>query len=189
MMTSAPARVETARLILRKPSAEDAKAIFSRYASDREVTRWLGWPRHESVDATRAFLDYSDAEWTRWPAGPYLIESRDEGTLLGGTGLAFETPQRAATGYVLAKDAWGKGYATEALAAMVRVATDAGVIRLYALCHVDHRPSARVLEKCGFGREGVLRRHSAFPNLQPGEPCDVLCYARILDPGPGTRDP
>lgn len=177
---SAPELVETSRLILRKPRRDDAERIFARYAADPEVTRWLGWPRHESVDATRAFLEFSDGEWTRWPAGPFLIESRDDGTLLGGTGLAFETAQRAATGYVLAKDSWGQGYASEALAEVVRIAADAGVVRLYALCHVDHRPSARVLEKCGFEREGVLQRHSEFPNLGTSGPCDVLCYARIL---------
>ena len=55
-----------------------------------------------------------------------------------------------------------------------------GVRRLYALCHVDHRPSARVLEKCGFELEGVLRSHTEFPNLAPGVPADVFCYARAF---------
>ncbi len=74
-------------------------------SSDPEVTRFVGWPRHETVDTTRAFVSFSDADWARWSAGPYLVFSREEGALLGGTGLLFETPYRAATGYVLAKDA------------------------------------------------------------------------------------
>src|SRR5262249_38528998 len=143
-------QVETPRLILRRPKREDAEAIFSRYASDPEVTRLLAWPRHTSVCATHAFLEFSDAEWTRWPAGPYLIESRQDGSLLGSGGLAFETPDCAATGYVLAKEAWGKGYATESLRAVVDTARKAGVVRLYALCHTEHPASRRVLEKCGF---------------------------------------
>lgn len=72
------------------------------------------------------------------------------------------------------------GYATESLRAIVEIARSVGVIRLYALCHADHAASWRVLEKSGFTREGLLRRHSEFPNLRPGEPCDVLCYALIL---------
>lgn len=176
-----PERVETERLVLRKPASTDAAAIFSRYASDAEVTKFLSWPTHESIDQTHAFLRFSEAEWSRWPAGPSLIEAREGGRLLGGTGLAFETPFRAATGYVLAKDAWGFGYATEALRAVVTVAEGLGVRRLYALCHPEHTASRRVLEKCGFAREGVLRRHSEFPNLRPGEPADVLCYARVLE--------
>ena len=66
---------------------------------------------------------------------------------------------------MLAKDAWGRGFATEALGAMVEIARASGVSRLYALCHVDHRPSAHVLEKCGFTCEGTLRQYAEFPNL------------------------
>ena len=177
---SAPDLVETPRLSLRRPRERDAEAIFSRYSSDPEVTHLVGWPTHRTVADARAFIAYSDGQWAEWPAGPYLIEARHDGALIGGTGLAFETPYRAQTGYVLAKDAWGCGLATEALEAMVGVARAAGVRRLYAVCHHTHRASARVLEKCAFAREGVLRAHSAFPNLAPVEPQDVLCYAILL---------
>jgi ribosomal-protein-alanine N-acetyltransferase len=176
----APERVETTRLRLRKPVPADAEAIFARYASDPEVTRFLSWARHRSLAETRAFLEFSEAEWARWPAGPYLVESREDGALLGGTGFGFETASRASTGYVLAKDAWGRGYATEALRAVVFLARGMGIRRLYALCHPDHAASWHVLEKCGFCREGILRRHSEFPNLSPGEPCDALCYAVVI---------
>jgi RimJ/RimL family protein N-acetyltransferase len=81
---------------------------------------------------------------------------------------------------VLARDSWGYGYATEALRAMVGVASTTSLHRLYALCHPDHGPSQRVLEKCGFSREALLNRYAEFPNLRPGEPADVLCYAYIL---------
>ena len=176
----APERIETARLRLRRPTPADAEAIFTAYAGDVEVTRYLGWPRHESIDATRAFLAFSDAEWQRWPAGPYLIESRD-GRVIGGTGLAFETPLRAATGYVLARNSWGHGYATEALGAMIALGPEVGLRRLYALCHPYHAASIRVLDKCGFVREGLLLRHSEFPNLVANEPLDTLRYARVFD--------
>lgn len=177
----APERIRTARLLLRRPLHEDAEEIFSRYASDPVATRFLSWRRHPSVEQTRAFLDFCDSEWARWPAGPYLAESLEDGRLLGSTGFLFETAYRASTGYVFARDAWGKGYATEALRAMANVAREIGVRRLYALCHVDHPASARVLEKCGFALEGTLRRHSEFPNLGSGEIGDVLCYAFVWE--------
>jgi len=41
-----PERIETARLVLRRPTAADAEAIFNRYAGDSDVTRYLAWPRH-----------------------------------------------------------------------------------------------------------------------------------------------
>jgi [ribosomal protein S5]-alanine N-acetyltransferase len=185
-MIRAPHVVTTARLLLRRPEAADAEAIFTRYSSDPEVTRYVGWPAHRTVDDTRAFLTFSDEQWDRWPAGPYLVCSRADGTVLGSTGLMFETPHAAMTGYVFASDAWGRGYATEALEAMIGVARDAGVHRLYALCHTDHRASARVLEKCGFVLEETRRTRAEFPNLRPGEAQDVRCYARLLENAAGT---
>jgi RimJ/RimL family protein N-acetyltransferase len=181
-----PDRFETSRLVLRKPTLADAEAVLFRYASDSEVTKYLCWPRHQSVEDTKAFLTFSDAEWSRWPAGPYLIESRSEHTLLGSTGLGFEAPLTAATGYALARDAWGKGYATEALTAIVDIAKKLGVVRLYALCHPDHLASARVLDKCGFRLEQRPEQFAEFPNLNPGFQEACLRYVRG-EGTPGSR--
>ena len=176
----APDCIETARLVLRRPEADDAERIFDRYASDAEVTRFVAWPTHRSIEYTHLFLAFSEAEWDRWPAGPYLIHAKDEPRLLGGTGLAFETPRRAMTGYVLARDGWGRGYATECMHAMIDVARQCGVHELYALCHTEHAASYRVLEKCGLTRERLLPRHSEFPNLTPGVQSDVYRYELAL---------
>ncbi|HEX5071153.1 MAG TPA: GNAT family N-acetyltransferase [Vicinamibacterales bacterium] len=177
-MRNAPDRIETERLILRRPRLEDAEAVFTRYAGDPDVSRYMAWPLHRTPATTRLFLQFSDGEWAKWPAGPYLVSTRD-GQLIGGTGFAFETPYRASTGYVFARDAWGRGYATETVRALVQLAPSLGIARLYALCHVDHRPSARVLEKTGFQYEGILRRYLAFPNIGDGSPSDVRCYSVV----------
>lgn len=157
----------------------DAAAIFERYASDPDVTRYLGWPRHQSVADTDSFLRFSAAEWEQRPAGPYLIRARSDDRLLGSTGLGFEGGHltEAVTGYVLAKDSWGMGYATEALRAMIDVAQQIDVARLYALCHSEHRASWRVLEKCGFAQDKSWTRQAEFPNLAPGVRQNVVCYA------------
>jgi len=173
-----PEILQTARLLLRRPRLADAGAIFDRYAGDPVITRYLSWPMHRSLADTHAFLAWSNAEWGKGPAGSYLVFSRKDKRLLGGTGLSFMSPICAATGYVLARDAWGHGYATEALQAMVDLAGKLDVKRLEAICHVDHRASARVLEKCGFQLEETLRQHTEFPNLAPGQKCDVLSYVR-----------
>jgi len=176
----APLQFETDRLLFAAPTLVDAEAVFDRYASDPDVTRYLGWPRHQSVADTRSFLSFSAAEWQRWPAGPYLIRARTDRRLLGGTGLGFERPDEAITGYVLAKDAWGKGYATEALRAMVDLSRRLEVVRIYALCHPEHHASSRVLEKCGFTRNVSWAKREEFPNLAPGGLRDVVCYELVL---------
>jgi len=183
----APLQIKTARLVLSRPENSDAEAIFQCYASDPDVTRFLGWPRHESLADTQAFLAFSAQQWEKWPAGPYVIRSRVDGQLLGGSGFGFEAPDRAVTGYVLAKDAWGRGYATEALTAIVDVARAVGVTRLHALCHPEHRASSRVLEKCGFVRDATWSLQVEFPNLAPGVRQNVLCYEmRFPHAGRGT---
>jgi [ribosomal protein S5]-alanine N-acetyltransferase len=174
-----PERLATQRLVLRRPMLADAASIFARYASDPEVTCYLGWPRHDSVEQTRSFLAFSDSQWDAWPAGPYLIESRDSGALLGGTGFTFEVPHESITGYVLARDAWGKGYATEALAALMTLCEPMGLRLVYALCHSDHVLSQRVLEKCGFRRQSGLES-SEFPNLQTTGPQYAVRYVRTF---------
>ena len=171
---------QTPRLALRPPRHDDAAAVF-RLASMPEVTRFVGWPTHTALSDTEAFLSFSQAEWMKWPVGPLLITSKRDGGILGSTGLAFETSYRASTGFVLAKDAWGSGFASEALTAVVAIAGALSVRRLYALCHVQHEKSARVLERCGFLREGTLHKYAVFPNLGVPEPQDVYCYAQILD--------
>jgi ribosomal-protein-alanine N-acetyltransferase len=173
-------RIETARLVLVRPAAADAQAIFERYAGDPAVTRYLSWPTHRSVDDTRLFIEFSDSEWSRSPAGPFLILSKRDGRLLGATGLSFDGSGAATTGYVLATDAWGHGYATEALQAMVDLARSLGLSELGALCHPDHAPSIRVLEKCGFTPDGHIRGYAEFPNLAPGVKVDVARYALKL---------
>jgi RimJ/RimL family protein N-acetyltransferase len=170
--------LETERLLLRKPTVSDAEAIFNRYASDPEVTRYLSWPTHRRLEQTLAFLAWSDDDWNRWPAGAYLIFDRESQRLLGGTGLSFQTPALAVTGYVLARDAWGQGFATEALEAMVKLARRTGVKRLVAACHPQHRASAHVLEKCEFLLDEQWRDQIEFPNLKPKKRWPALVYVR-----------
>ena len=184
MRPHGPDRIETARLVIRRPRLSDAAAILSRYAGDPEVTRYLGWPTHLDIADTRNFLKFSDIEWKRWLVGPYLLESHD-GRLLGSTGLSLETPHRASTGYVVTRDEWGAGIATEALQTMVVVARSMAVRRLYAICHIEHRASANVLEKCGFNCEGVLRKYARVPQSLAGRAAGraVLRVGGVTRPG------
>lgn len=179
----APHVIHTARLVLAPPAAADAAAMFTRYASDPDVTRYLGWPTHRTVADTAAFVAFSDAQWAGTGVGAYLIRAREDGRLLGSTGLSIDDDSAdVVTGYVLARDAWGRGYATEALGAMVEVARGLRVPQLVALCHAEHQPSCRVLEKCGFTRDPVWTERTEFPNLVPGVPQATLRYLRRVAP-------
>jgi RimJ/RimL family protein N-acetyltransferase len=84
-------------------------------------------------------------------------------------------------GYCLARDAWGRGFATEAATAIVSKSLDQPEIwRVQAFCDVENRASARVLEKCGLVREGTLRRYMVMPNMSD-IPRDMYCFAKVRE--------
>lgn len=170
----------TDRLILHRPSERDTEEIFERYASHPDVTKYVGFKTHTSIDDTKEFLLYSDAHWQQWPAGPLIIRLKENHRLIGSTGLSFETSYRAMTGYILAREFWNRGYATEALKEIIAISRLAKLRRIYAICHTQQEASYKVLEKCGFSREGILRSYAIFPNLSPDELQDVYCYSLII---------
>ena len=176
----APRTLSTNRLTFSVPTLDDIEAIFYRYAGDLAVTKYLGWPCHRSVADTTEFVLFSQNQWQISPAGPYLIWSQSTGQLLGSTGLSCEKLNQALTGYVLAKDAWGNGFATEALNAMVQVAQQLSLARIIALCHPDHRASRRVLEKTGFTIDPSWSFKLEFPNLARGILQEVNCYELVF---------
>ena len=176
----APEVVETERLVLRRPIAGDASRIFSRYASDPDVTRYMSFRRHQSVADAEMFLDFSNFEWAANGCGPYLVLSRDSSVVLGGTGLSLHQNE-AETGYIFARDAWGFGYATESLRAMVDIGRAMGLDALHAHCHPQHHASIHVLEKCGFALAHRVRSSHVFPNLSEAKQ-DVLSYVFSFEP-------
>jgi ribosomal-protein-alanine N-acetyltransferase len=173
-----PEIFETERLVLRPPRAADARAIFEGYAQDAEVVRYLVWRPHKDIGETEQFLERCEERSAAGEEFPWAITLKPTGELIGMAGLR---PRgfKADVGYVLARRFWGRGYTLEALRPIVEWALkQPGIFRVWALCDVDNRASARVLEKVGMTREGRLRRYSLHPNVSD-EPRDSYCYAVV----------
>ncbi len=82
-------------------------------------------------------------------------------------------------GYALARRWWRHGFMTEALTPVVQWAVaQPSIYRVWATCDVDNLASARVLERVGMMREGVLRRWLVHPNVSDA-PRDCLCYSIV----------
>jgi len=174
----APDRINTKRLVLRVPTLNDATAIFERYGQDPEVTRYLTWRPHESLERTRAFLERCSAVRRSGEAFTWVLTLKDDDSAVGMLALR-PVRHRAEVGYVLARLYWNRGYMTEALRAMVGWAlAQPELYRVWAVCDVENPASARVLEKAGFQREGILRRWLVHPNRST-EPRDCLCHAIV----------
>jgi ribosomal-protein-alanine N-acetyltransferase len=178
--------LRTERLLLRPPVITDADEAHSSWMSDPEVTRWLTWRPHASVDQTRAFLELCAASWERGNGHlAWMIEL--DGHLAGSIGITPEAqpahhgrfdPHRVTIGYGLGRAFWNRGIATEATRAVIAAVLEdmPSVFRVWSVCDVENLASARVLEKAGMTFEGILRRWVMHPNRSP-EPRDCRCYA------------
>ncbi len=175
MAVTAPERIETERLLLRRNIAGDAEAIFREYAQDAEVTRFLPWKPHKDITETQAFMQRCREVWDAGQAFPFAIVRKEDGPLMGMIELRVDG-HRADIGYVLAKRHWGNGYVTEAARAVVQwAASQPGIRRVWAYCDVENRASQRVMEKAGMEREGVIRRWATVPNVDDA-PHDCCFY-------------
>jgi RimJ/RimL family protein N-acetyltransferase len=86
-------------------------------------------------------------------------------------------------GYALVRRWWRHGLMSEALRAVMDWAlAQPEIHRVWAVCDVENHRSARVLERVGMEREGVLRRWLVHPNLSE-TPRDCLCYSKVKSGG------
>ena len=171
-------QLHTERLLLRRPTVEDANAIFSSYPTQKEVTKYLLFPPHESLQDTLNFIQWSDEQWEKKGGYNFILCSKaDEGRVIGGVGLYLEglddgsdeskLPAGVArVSYYIVKDQWRKGYATEACKKMIELAIEVGITKLVAPVHPDNLASIRVLEKCGFQEDAMMCEMLVLPNLR-----------------------
>jgi len=173
-------QLHTERLLLRRPTVEDANAIFSSYPTQKEVTKYLLFPPHESIQDTLNFIQWSDEQWEKKGGYNFILCSKaDEGRVIGGVGLSLEglddeheseEPKLPAgvarVSYYIVKEQWRKGYATEACKKMIELAIEVGITKLVAPVHPDNLASIRVLEKCGFQEDAMVCEMLVLPNLR-----------------------
>ena len=151
----------TERLLLRPFAADDAPDV-QRLAGARAVAETTLHIPHPYEDGVAEAWIATHAE--RFAEGAVLtlaITLRDGGALVGAIGLTFNRAhQSAEMGYWVGVPYWGRGYATEAAAALMRYAFQAlGLHRVHAT-HLTRNPaSGRVMQKIGMRHEGTLREH------------------------------
>ncbi len=170
-----PEKIETDRLILNRLRHEDAEEIFYSYASKPEATKYLSWATHDSVDKTRAFVQYADNSWRLGLDYTFAIRMKRSGRLIGSFGVVHEEG-KVQFGYVISPSEWGRGFATEACLAMM------GVLRGFSSLHrvgtfvdAENVASVKVLEKCGLVEEARLPSWFRFVN-QGNRPKDCVLF-------------
>ena len=170
----------TPRLVLRRLTAADAEHMYAHWASDAEVTRFLTWPPHASIDVTRKVLgtwvaSYASDDFYQW--GIVLTETSELVGTISVVNLA-EDINEVEIGYCLGRAWWGKGIMTEALGRVITFFFDeVGANRVCAKHDVENSASGAVMAKCGMLREGTLRQRLR----NKGRYVDVALYAILRD--------
>jgi RimJ/RimL family protein N-acetyltransferase len=161
---ASPAALETARLTLRGPRLDDAAAI-ALLANDLRIAENTTLPHpyaRSDAEAWLATVNKKEAEAT------FAVTLAD-GTIIGVCGVAGRDGPMPELGYWFGVPFWGKGYATEAVRAVIDHAfTECGHDALLAGARISNPGSRRVLEKCGFQWTGVgLYRIRAIASSAP----------------------
>ncbi|MEP7136914.1 MAG: GNAT family N-acetyltransferase [Chloroflexota bacterium] len=173
-----PEQIETQRLSLRAPLAEDAIAMFTGWAQDVEVTRYLTWRPHINLEQSQVVIANAISAWKNEARFPFMIALKANNQVIGMIDPRIEG-LKVGVGYVIARAHWGKGYMPEATRAIIEWAfQQPAIYRVYATTDVENVASQRVLEKVGMQSEGLLRKYIIHPNISD-IPRDSYIYAII----------
>jgi len=168
----------TERLKLRKLKKQDANDIFE-YTSVREISKYLSWSAHESIEETYKFIDQTIAEYnvnkTRYTWGIELVGEKKIVGVVSIFNISYVS-KRVEVSYILNSNYQGQGYMSEALSGVVNfIFNEVGFIRFEARCSEDNKSSEKVMKSLGMNYEGKLLK---FWNIK-GTFKNVLIYARL----------
>ena len=172
--------LETERLILRRYVPEDAEAMFRNWVNDPEVTRFLTWQPHGSIDLTRkiSLSDISKYEALSHYQWAVVLKSLNEP--IGGINVIKidETCKCFEMAYRIGKAWWHQGFASEALSSVIKFLFEqVGANRITAAYDTRNPNSGAVMRKCGLSYEGTLRQSGC--NNQGIY--DAACYAILAE--------
>lgn len=151
---------------------EDAESLFE-YASDPEVTTYVTWNAHKTIDDSKAFIEMAIAGQQKSPLCPLAIILKDDPERVIGT-VGIKTASHkfeADLSYVIARKHWRQGLVFEAASALVNLAFEQyGYKRIYAWCIKENIASSSLMKKLGMKFEGCHRskvfRHGQFWDME-----------------------
>jgi RimJ/RimL family protein N-acetyltransferase len=168
--------IETDRLLLRRPAAHDAEAVAEAMA-DEEVMRFIGLGTTSTLEESRAHVEWMQRAWSEDGFGAFIVVRKADAATLGHVGLFAWDPTtwrpgirreigdaEIELGWMLARDAWGRGYASEAAAAARDWAlSEVRPSRLISLIHPQNDRSTRVATKIGEHLETRVTTYLGVP--------------------------
>ena len=155
-MTGVPT-LRTARLVLRPFTLAEAPRVRELAGAYEVAQNTLLIPHPYPEGAAEAWIATHEDDYAQNRIHHFAI---DDGQLIGSIGMVLKSEGVAEIGYWIGVPFWGRGYASEAAAEVVRYAFEECHLHRVFACHFTRNPaSGRVLQKAGMKYEGTLRQH------------------------------
>lgn len=173
-------RIQTERLILRPIDKQDAVAVFA-YRADAVANRYQGWIP-ETIDDVTDFIQNRVCRLPNCPGTWYqlVIENKEDSAIIGDIGIHFvdHENQQVELGITLAKQYQGKGFASEAMSAVIDfLFTELNKHRITTSIDPQNTSSIRLVQRLGFRQEAHFRKSI----LLNGVWVDDLVFALLKD--------
>ncbi|MGF9966160.1 GNAT family N-acetyltransferase [Bacillus rhizoplanae] len=171
--------LETDRLQLRELTLVDADAMF-RYFVKEPVIRYFGMDAFQNIEEVKNVIRNFRERYEEGSAIRWGIVLKGTGQLIGTCGfhLINHKHKRAEIGYELDETYWGKGYATEALQAILTYGFETLYFkRISAVVYPENESSRKLLQRAGFTEEGLLRKYM----IQNEVAHDAIMYSLLQE--------
>ncbi|WP_264403358.1 GNAT family N-acetyltransferase [Vibrio owensii] len=167
-------RREAQDIAIRYLEETDAVPLFENYLGDEQTCLYLNRQAHQSPIQTLQAIGRWRAQY-ELDHPNILVLAIEVSTTQVPIGCLVLIPESSHSEihFGISRNYQGKGYATQACKLGIEYLKSIGVEEIHTAPHIDHQASIRVLEKCGFKKQGVLKEYAVFPALSPN-PQDCL---------------
>ena len=141
--------LETKRLILRPFNVKDAEDMFHTWTNDPEVTKYLTWNAHESVETSKMIVSQWVEQYKKPKRLNFAITLKESGKLIGCIDVVGYLDGVPVIGYAMGRAYWGNGYMTESCRTLLTLLFAIGHKEVHIDAQVENIGSNRVIQKCG----------------------------------------
>ncbi len=144
----------------------DAVPLFENYFGDEKTCLYLNRQAHQSPNQTLQAISRWRAQYELDHPNIFVLAIEESATHVPiGCLVLIPEKSRSEIHFGISRNYQGKGYTTQACKLGIEHLKSIGVEEIYTTPHIDHQASIRVLEKCGFKKQGVLKEYTVFPAL------------------------
>lgn len=159
-------RLEAQEIAIRYLEETDAVPLFENYLGDEQTCLYLNRQAHQSPIQTLQAIGRWRAQYELDHPNILVLAIEESATHVPiGCLVLIPESSHSEIHFGISRNYQGKGYATQACKLGIEYLKSIGVEEIHTAPHIDHQASIRVLEKCGFKKQGVLKEYAVFPAL------------------------